>query len=245
MTGEDPLLWEKRDGYTFATLSRPASRNAINGEVIGKIHALCADLEREPQPLVFTGAGGIFAAGADIRELRDRRPEQALNGINSRAFERIAQLPMPTIAIVDGAAVGGGAELAYAFDLRIATPTTFFSNPEPGLGIIAGAGAGWRLRQLVGPSVARQVLLAGKRLTAEDALRFGLVLEIVESANAEVAAVKLVTRMAAWSANAVRLTKLVLLAPDEAHPMVDDTAQAVLFGSEDAVQRMTSFLEKK
>jgi enoyl-CoA hydratase len=245
MSVEEPLSWEQRDGFVFATLSRPSSRNAINGEVIAQIHALCAELEAKPQPLIFTGAGGIFAAGADIRELRERRPEQALNGINSRAFERIARLPMPTIAIVDGAAVGGGAELAYAFDLRIATSTASFSNPEPGLGIIAGAGAGWRLRQLVGPSVARQVLLAGKRLTADDALRYGLVLEIVEPADAEAAATKVVTRMAAWSADAVRLTKLVLLAPDDAHPMIDDAAQAVLFGSEDTVRRMTDFLEKK
>ena len=245
MNGDDALSWEQRDGYLFATLSRPRVRNAINSEVVEQIHALCDEVEQRPQVLVFTGAGGTFAAGADIRELRDRRPEDALRGINSRAFDRIARLPMPTLAIVDGPAIGGGAELAYAFDLRIATPKTFFANPEPGLGVIAAAGAGWRLRELVGPSVARQVLLAGRRLTADDSLQFGLVQEIVEPDEAEAAAARIVTRMASSSPVALRLTKLVLRAPDGAHPVIDDTAQAVLFGSDDTVRRMTEFLEKR
>lgn len=241
----DVLTWEQRDGYVAATLSRPDVRNAINAEVVARIHDLCDELERNPQLLVFTGGGGAFAAGADIRELRERRPEDALRGFNSRAFDRIARLPQPTIAVVDGPAVGGGAELAYAFDVRIATPTAMFANPEPGLGIIAAAGACWRLPDLVGPSVARQVLLAGRRLDADAALQFGLVLDVVEPQAVDEYVGKLVRRMNASSSVALRLTKLAVSAGRDAHPMIDDASQAVLFGSDDAIARMTDFLERK
>ena len=83
-------------------------------------------------------------------------------GINSRLFDRIARLPLPTVAAVDGYALGGGAELAYACDIRLASPAAVFGNPEPGLGILAAAGACWRLGELVGRSVAKQVLLGGR-----------------------------------------------------------------------------------
>jgi len=244
MSATGPLRWEQRDDHLFATLSRPEARNAIDADVIGRLHDLCAELEQRPQVLVLTGAGGIFAAGADISQLRERRSMDALRGINSRAFDRLAKLPMPTIAVVDGAAVGGGAELAYACDLRIATPAASFANPEPGLGIIAGAGAGWRLRELVGGSVARQVLLAGRRIDADAALRLGLVLDVIEPEAALAFAAKLATRIAASAPDAIRLTKLVLSTPEAAHPAIDDIAQAVLFGSDEATRRMTAFLEK-
>src|SRR3954468_15007564 len=146
--------------------------------MVHELHEVCSSLEERPRLLLLTGDGGTFAAGADIGELRDRGREQALQGINSRLFERIARLPMPTLAAVDGYALGGGAELAYACDLRLASPTAVFGNPEPGLGILAAAGACWRLRELLGASVAKQVLLAGRRLGAEDAVRLGLVTEI-------------------------------------------------------------------
>src|SRR5690606_8184049 len=137
-------------------------------------HDVCALAEREPRVLVLFGHStperGVFAAGADIAQLAQRRRADALRGINSGLFRRIAQLPMPAVAAVDGVALGGGAELAYAADFRIATPRARFGNPEPGLGIAAAAGAAWRLAELVGEPVAKEVLLAGRVLTAEEAL---------------------------------------------------------------------------
>jgi enoyl-CoA hydratase/carnithine racemase len=156
-------------------------------------------------------------------------------------FERIARLPMPTVAAVDGYALGGGAELAYACDVRLASPAAVFGNPEPGLGILAAAGATWRLRDLVGASVAKQVLLAGRRLDAEDALRFGLVAEIVPAGDLLKRAHALLDRMARSGPLALRLTKLVADAPG-GHPATDDLAQAILFESADKRDRMDSFL---
>jgi len=223
------------------TLRRPEARNAINAAMVRELHDVCAALEERPRLLLLTGDGGTFAAGADIAELRERGREQALQGINSRLFDRIARLPLPTVAAVDGHALGGGAELAYACDIRIASLTATFGNPEPGLGILAAAGACWRLRELVGASVAKQVLLAGRRLDAEDAYRLGLVLEVVPAGDLLKRAHGLLDRIARSGPLALRLTKLVCDAPG-GHPVADDLAQAILFESDDKRARMDAFL---
>ncbi|MFE2868669.1 enoyl-CoA hydratase/isomerase family protein [Embleya sp. NPDC059259] len=238
------LRIEEHTDRVVVTLHRPRERNAIDARMITELHAVCDRLERDPKLLLLTGHGGVFAAGADIAELLDRGRDEALQGINSRLFERVRRLPMPTVAAVDGWALGGGAELAYACDLRIAGPDAVFGNPEPGLGIIAAAGACWRLPQLVGESIAKQILLAGHRLDARAALAAGLVMEVVPADELLDRAHALLDRMARSSAGALRLTKLVVDAPG-AHPIADDLAQAVLFESRDKKERMTRFLDAR
>lgn len=225
------------------TLTRPEARNAIDLATIQALHAVCDDLEADPRPLLLTGSGTFFAAGADIGQLRERGRHEALSGINSRLFSRIAQLPMPTIAAVNGPAIGGGAELAYACDLRLAAPGATFGNPEPGLGIMAGAGATWRLRDLVGTSVAKQILLGGYSIDAEAALRHGLVAEILMAEELLPRAHALVDAMNRAAPLALRLTKAVTDATT-AHPIADDLAQAVLFETPEKSARMTAFLER-
>ncbi len=232
---------ERAGDRVVVTLRRPQARNAINAAMVRELHEVCAELEERPRLLLLTGDGGTFAAGADIGELRDRGREEALQGINSRLFDRIARLPLPTVAAVDGWALGGGAELAYACDVRLASPTATFGNPEPGLGILAAAGACWRLRELLGASVAKQVLLAGRRLDADDAYRLGLVAEIVPAEELLKRAHVLLDRMARSGPLALRLTKLVTDAPG-GHPVADDLAQAILFESPDKRTRMDAFL---
>jgi len=232
---------EESSDRVVVTLHRPQARNAIDAAMVRELHNVCAGLEERPRLLLLTGAGGTFAAGADIGELRDRGREQALQGINSRLFDRIARLPLPTVAAVDGWALGGGAELAYACDVRLASPAATFGNPEPGLGILAAAGACWRLRELLGASVAKQVLLAGRRLDADDAYRLGLVAEIVPAEELLKRAHALLDRMARSGPLALRLTKLVTDAPG-GHPVTDDLAQAILFESQDKRTRMDAFL---
>src|ERR1700686_5637479 len=111
----------------------------------------------------------MFAAGADIREVRDRDAEAALLGINARLFERLEAHRWPTIALVAGAALGGGCEMALACDFRIASPRAVFAQPELSLGILAGAGGNWRLAQPVGLATARRMLYAGAPLDATSA----------------------------------------------------------------------------
>ncbi len=233
---------DERDDRYVVWLDRPEQRNAINAAMIRELHDVCARIEGAPKPVLLTGRGDHFAGGADITELRERGRDEALAGINRTLFDRIAALPVPTVAAVSGYALGGGAELSYACDIRIVTPTAMFGNPEPGLGILAAAGATYRLPALVGQSVAKQVLLAGRTLDAETALRTGLAMSVVDDAVAEAHTV--IDRITRQSPLALRLMKRIVDEPG-AHPWVDDIAQAVLFETDDKRERMTAFLERK
>lgn len=237
------------DGTVHVEMHRPEVRNAIDQLMVDELHSVCGDLERTPRTLILSGAqlasGGVFASGADITQLRERRRDDALAGINSGLFQRISRLPMPVIAAIDGFALGGGAELAYAADFRIATPRAKIGNPETGLGILAAAGAGWRLVELVGESLAKEVLLAGKILDAAEALAVRLVTELHEPDQLIPAAFALAARIASQDPLAVRLTKTVLQAPRSAHPAIDELAQGILFESEAKFDRMQAFLDRK
>ena len=245
MTEAPVLRVERLPDRVVATLDRPAVRNAIGQSTVDALHELCAELEAEPRILILTGAGGVFASGADIAELRERGAEDARAGINAHAFIRIHELPMPVIAAVDGWALGGGAELAYAADVRIATPGARFGNPETGLGIIAAAGASWRLKQIVGDALAIELLLTGRVLDADEALAAGLVSSLHPADELLGAAHALADRIAANDPRATQLTKRVFAAPRNQHPAVDLEAQAELFESPEKQRRMTEFLEKR
>lgn len=240
----EPLRAERLPDRTVATLDRPATRNAIDQETIDALHALCAELEEEPRVLILTGADGVFASGADIAQLRARTAADARRGINTTAFRRVRALPMPVIAAIDGHALGGGAELAYAADIRIGTPGARIGNPETGLGIIAAAGATWRLGQIVGDGRAAELLLTGRVLDADTALAWGL-LSSVHPAGALLAeAHRIADRIVANDRLATMHTKRALLAPADAHPAIELELQAELFGSPEKHRRMTAFLER-
>jgi enoyl-CoA hydratase len=246
MTTPECLRVTESDGVVEITLDRPTERNAIDARMVAELHAVCEELERHPRPTIITGgADGVFAGGADIAQLRERGRDDALAGINLRLFDRLRGLPMPTIAAIDGYALGGGAELAYACDLRIATPRTVFGQPEPRLGIIAGAGATHRLVRLVGESVAKQVLLAGVQISSQRALELGLVCSVVESSQLLEAARQLAAQMLRSSGIALRMTKLAVDAAPEAHPQIDLAIQAMLFEDDEKYRRMSEFLNRR
>ncbi|MCI1017596.1 enoyl-CoA hydratase/isomerase family protein [Microbacterium sp. C5A9] len=236
---------EERDDRVVATLDRPEKRNAIDQETIDALHELCAALEASPRTLIVTGSDGVFAAGADIAQLRDRTADDARRGINAMAFIRVRELPMPVIAAIDGYALGGGAELAYAADIRIATPSLRIGNPETGLGIIAAAGATWRLPEIVGDARASELLLTGRALDAEDALRWGLVSSLHPSDELLPAAHAIVDRIVANDPRATQHTKRALRTPRAQHPAIELELQAELFESPEKHRRMTAFLERK
>ncbi|MRG59385.1 enoyl-CoA hydratase/isomerase family protein [Agromyces sp. CFH 90414] len=245
-TGDgSPLRVERLDDRVVATLDRPERRNAIDQATVDALHALCAELEAEPRILILTGAGGVFASGADIAELRDRRADDARRGINANAFIRVAELPMPVIAALDGYALGGGAELAYAADIRIATPALKIGNPETGLGIIAAAGASWRLKEIVGDARAAELLLTGRTVEADEALAIGLVSSLHAESELLAAAHAVADRIARNDRAATMATKRVMRLPRAAHPDADLAEQAELFESPEKMRRMTEFLERR
>ena len=245
MSDRRSLAIDERDDRVVVTLDRPDRRNAIDQRMVDELHAVCESLERAPRILILIGAGGVFASGADIAELRERTAADAERGINDTIFSRIAALPMPVIAAIDGYALGGGAELAYAADLRIGTPRLRIGNPETGLGIIAAAGALWRLPQLVGLPLATELVLTGRILDGPEALAAGLVSDLFEPAELLPAAHALADRIAANDPLATRLTKRVLRAPLTEHPAAEREAQAQLFESPEKRRRMTEFLNRR
>ena len=239
------LLVEEREDRVVVLLNRPEVRNAIDQQMVDELHVVCAALEQNPKVLIIAGVDGVFASGADIAQLRERRRDDALQGINSTIFVRIAKLPMPVIAALDGYCLGGGAELAYAADFRIGTPSVRIGNPETGLGILAAAGASWRLKELVGEPVAKEILLAGSVLRAEEALAVNLITEIHEAPELMDARPRPGRPDRPQDPLAVRITKSVFHAPAEAHPLIDQLAQGILFESQAKFDRMQAFLDKK
>ncbi|MDJ0355117.1 enoyl-CoA hydratase/isomerase family protein [Paenarthrobacter sp. PH39-S1] len=252
------LLVEESPDRLLVQLNRPQARNAINQEMVDELHAVCALLEATPKILILSGGTGsgdagsgaagsgpaVFASGADIAELRERRRADALQGINIKLFMRIAALKMPVIAALDGYTLGGGAELAYAADFRIGTPSVKIGNPETGLGILAAAGASWRLRELIGEPVAKEVLLAGRVLNAQEALALHLITELHEPEALMDAANALADRIAAQDQLAVQFTKALFHVPEGMHPQADMDAQSVLFESPAKFERMQAFLDR-
>ncbi|WP_104181535.1 enoyl-CoA hydratase/isomerase family protein [Arthrobacter sp. B0490] len=243
------LRIEEQADRLHVTLDRPAVRNAIDATMVEELHVVCGYLERVPKILVVSGTTvdgkGVFASGADIAQLRERRRDDALMGINSQIFDRIHKLPMPVIAAIDGFALGGGAELAYAADFRLATPHLKLGQPEAGLGIVAAAGGLWRLKELVGEPIALDILLAGRIVDAEEALALHLVTEVHAPGDLLAAAHALADRIARQDPLAVRISKRVFAAPRSAHPHIDELAQAVLFESQAKFDRMQAFLDRK
>ncbi|AKK09976.1 enoyl-CoA hydratase/isomerase family protein [Corynebacterium testudinoris] len=243
------LTVSESDDRLLVQLTRPEVRNAIDEQMVSELHTICSYLEHNPKILLITGCEakgkGIFASGADIGQLRERRRDDALRGVNNTIFQRIAQLPSPVIAAVDGYALGGGLELALAADFRIATPDATFGQPEASLGIIAAAGGLWRLKELVGVAVAKEILLAGRLVSGREALDLHLVTELHSPADLLDAAQSLADRIAALDPLAVRLSKQVMAMPTAAHPAVDNIAQAILFESDAKFDRMQAFLDRK
>ncbi len=243
------LLREGR--VAILTVDRPEVRNALDTACVMEMHAALESVrEWRSTVLILTGAGEkAFVSGADIRSIRERRRDDALAGINSRLFAAIEAHDAVTIAAVNGFALGGGCELALACDLRIASETAQFGQPEPAIGIIPGAGATQRLPRIVGLGRAKELVLTGARWDARQALAYGLVSEVVPSAELMPAARRLADRVLALGPLAVRLAKLALNASSQmplgAGLLYESAVQAITFDSQDKMEGTAAFLEKR
>jgi enoyl-CoA hydratase/carnithine racemase len=236
---------ERRDRVALVGLDRPKKRNALDAQMVQELHHVLDELTQPIITIFYSTTPGTFVAGADIGELRDRDADDALRRINGALFDRIATLRHPTIAVIDGAAYGGGCEFATACDFRFATPRAAFAQPEPSLGIIAAAGAHARLERTSGLSVARRMLLGGERLSAQEALAAGLIDRISEPEAVLEDAIAYAENMATSSARALELTKLALSLGAPSTAAFDAAAQALLFESDDKRDRMSAFLQRQ
>lgn len=240
------LVLRRLDDTTVAVgFNTPGRRNVLDLAVVEELHDVLERHSHDPTVLILhSTTEKMFVAGADIAELRERDASDALKSINAGLFERLEAHRWPTIAAIDGYALGGGCELALACDFRVATPRSLFGQPELGLGIIAGAGANWRLPQLVGIGLARRMLFIGERLSGQQAFDAGLVDGLSEPGSVVHDAHAMAATIAKNSWQAIEMTKLALRQNRPATTSFDIVAQAQLFESDEKRARMDAFLNK-
>jgi enoyl-CoA hydratase len=243
---------EGAPGVVRLTIDRPEARNAIDRETIAEIRGALAQIaaDEAARVLIVTGAGEkVFVSGADVRTLLARTTKDVLEAGNNRLFREIEDLAIPTIAAVNGFALGGGLELALACDLRIASTNAKLGLPETGLGILPGAGGTQRLPRIVGLGVAKEMVLTGRILDSDEALRVGLVNKVVPPGELLAAAKEIAVEIAKRAPLAVRLAKMSLNASSAAPLPVgldfEIVAQTVLNSTADMKEGMTAFLEKR
>lgn len=243
----------ENDGNGIATLiiNRPDKLNALNTEVLNELESAIEFLEGDSNVsvIIVTGSGEkAFVAGADIKELNSLNKTEgeklALRG--QSIFSKIENCSKPVIAIVNGYALGGGAELAMACHIRIATENAVFGLPEVSLGLIPGYGGTQRLSQLIGKSKAMELILTGGQLKAEDAKSFRLVNDVCSSEEATNYAKKIASKM--MKNGPVALTKAIK-AVNAAFISEGFKKEAALFGdlcgTDDFKEGTSAFLEKR
>lgn len=250
----ETLLVEQHGTVLLVTLNRPRSLNALNAQLLAELSALVAGAAADAgvRALVLTGAGDrAFAAGADIAELASLDAESARHFAASgqAVFGALERLGKPSIAAINGFALGGGCELAMACTLRLAADTAQLGQPEVDLGIIPGFGGSQRLARLVGHGRALALLLGGHNIGAQEAERIGLVNRVVPAADLKTEALALAQQLAAKAPLAVRYLLNAVYAG--ADLPLDQALQleATLFGlsasTADMKEGTRAFLEKR
>jgi enoyl-CoA hydratase/carnithine racemase len=240
------------EGIATIVIDRPSVKNALDRETVDECHAALRSLSAEPGAgvLVITGAGeSAFVSGADINDIRARTRDDGLAAINSSLFSAIERFPRPTIAAINGYALGGGCELALACDIRVASDTAKFGQPELGLGIIPGAGATQRLPRIVGAGWAAHLILTGDIIDARQALEIGLVTAVMPASQLQVRVRELAKRILRQGPLAARLAKLAMQASSrvdlDSGLLIETLAQALCYASEDKQEGTAAFLEKR
>jgi enoyl-CoA hydratase/carnithine racemase len=248
----ETLLVEVRDGLGIITVNRPDVRNAMNSQVTVDLRVALDELREDDGVgvVVFTGAGEeAFVAGADIGELRERTMLDGLAAKTQRLYDEIEGFEKPTIAAVNGYALGGGCELAMACDIRVASVDARFGLPETNLSIIPGAGGTQRLARLIGKGRAVEMILTGRMVDAAEAHDIGLVSKVVSQDELMDAARETAGQILSKGPLAVRLAKLAVQTGFETDlrtaQVIERLAQAVLYTSEDKQEGTSAFIEKR
>jgi enoyl-CoA hydratase len=246
---ESILVRDEADGILVVTVNRPERRNAMSRAAWIELRDLLSDVEARGNAhgLIITGAGDrVFVSGADVAELVERDPVVALDGFVQGVLVQLENLPIPTIAALNGHALGGGWELALACDFRVAASHARVGFPEVGLGIIPGAGGTLRLLQHVGIGLAKEWILTGRLLDAREAASCGLINRVVDVGSVLEAARALMEDLVAQPRTAVRLAKTLLnaAARGEGTSDLERLAYTLSFHAPDRTERMRRFLAK-
>ncbi|GGC99692.1 3-hydroxybutyryl-CoA dehydratase [Tersicoccus solisilvae] len=246
------LITTLDDGVATLTIDRPEVRNALSDVVLAEIGQVLDDWEHDDavRAVVVTGSGEkAFVAGADITQLTGYDLAHGLAARMQRLYDRIEDYAKPTIAAINGVALGGGLELAMSCDIRIAAATARMGLPETTLGVLPGAGGTQRLSRLVGTGRAVEMILTSRLLTAEEAERYGLVTTVVPADDLLGTAATTAATILAKGPLAVRLAKLVIRRGADADQrtglVLEQLAQTLLYTTEDKAEGAAAFLARR
>jgi enoyl-CoA hydratase/carnithine racemase len=246
------LIEASLDGHVaLCRLNRPEARNALSPELMDELAAAVETFDADPEVrcIVIAGNDETFAAGADIRALRDRSFEESLRHPAASFWRRLAACKTPLVAAVSGFALGGGCELALLCDLIVASESAQFGQPEITLGIIPGGGGTQRLARVIGKQRAMDLVLTGRRIDAREAERLGIVNEVTAEGEWLERALELAQRIARRPPIAVRLAKQAVLAAEETGLASGLEQERRLYelamATEDRIEGMDAFLEKR
>tara|TARA_R100001143_G_scaffold37173_1_gene34675 strand:- start:20549 stop:21334 length:786 start_codon:yes stop_codon:yes gene_type:complete len=244
-------LEQNQNRVSVLTINRPDKLNALNRSVLHELDQLFQMLRSDPKTgvLIITGAGEkAFVAGADIKELSSLTKQQgeSLSASGQAIFDQIESFNKPVIALINGYALGGGAELAMACHIRIATENALIGLPEVSLGLIPGYGGTQRLPNLIGKSKAMEMILTGQPIKAEEALNIGLVNHVASTADAMGYTVNLAEKMLK---NGPLALEKAIEAINSVYSTNSYTKEATLFGqlcnTNDFREGTNAFLEKR
>jgi enoyl-CoA hydratase len=241
------VLVQRDDGVALVTIDRQDALNALNVETLTELRDRLRELADDDaaRAVVLTGAGEkAFVAGADIKYMSGLEPGEAKDwgALGHEAARLLEEMPMPTIAAINGFALGGGCELALGCDIRYASSRARLGQPEIDLGIVPGWGGTQRLARVCGLGAAKELVLTGRTIDAEEALRIGLVNAIADPVLDH--ALGVARKLAEKSPVALRVAKRLLnLSPGALEREADEFGD--LFASEDAKEGLAAFAEKR
>lgn len=244
---------EHKGEIAILTINRPEALNALNDEVITQLDKVLDSIDPATvRCVVVTGAGEkAFVAGADIAQMSglSKSEGEAFGKHGNDVFRKLETLSVPTIAAINGFALGGGCELCMACDIRICSETAVFGQPEVGLGITPGFGGTQRMARLIGPGKAKELIYSARNIKAPEALSVGLVQAVYPAADLMEAAEKLAVRIAGNAPIAVRACKKAIndgLQVDmEQAVVIEEKLFGSCFETKDQKNAMTAFVEKR
>lgn len=248
---EQYILTRSEKGVGVVQLNRPQALNALNREMMEEVIDALERFDADAQIgcLIVTGNERAFAAGADIKQMAQAQPADMLDNPFIDYWDRLMRLSKPLIAAVSGFALGGGCEFAMACDMIIASDSAQFGQPEINLGVIPGAGGTQRLTRAVGKAVAMEMVLNDRRLSADEALHYGLVNRVVPQETYLQEAIAFAAQIAARAPIAVRMAKEAVNAAFEMplHAALAHERRLfyLLFSTEDQKEGMQAFVEKR